>query len=87
MFEGFGCKVNDILYVVDLKYNKVLKFEVDCLKVFEMDFTAHGWLECPWASKGKPFNIPTEFSLKNLNKRVIFTKRKDAVQWLESKTN
>lgn len=85
---NFGCSVGDILYIADVKYNKVLKFKVNCLKVFEDDFTAHGWLECAWASRNTPFNIPTEFSLKKLNKRVIFTDKKLAKEWLwRRKTN
>jgi len=77
----FGCQIGDTLFVVDLKYKKVLKFEVDSLKIFNNNITAHGYLECAWASKVHPFNIPTEFSLKNLNTRVIFTEKKMANAW------
>lgn len=79
MKVDFGCSIGDILYFVDRERKKVRRFTVDCLKVFQDNITAHGKLE--WAS----FTIPYECSLKYLNKKFIFTKKKDAVKWMESK--
>lgn len=58
---------------------KVRRFTVDCLKVFADNITAHGNLE--WTR----FTIPYECSLKYLNRKYIFTKKKDASEWLENK--
>lgn len=81
MFEDFGCKVGDTIYVASLKKNKVCQFKVDCLKVFENDFTAHGYIYGLYG-QGQ-WGIPTEFSLKKLNRRVIFTKKKYAEEWIQ----
>jgi hypothetical protein len=78
MFDDFGCKVGDKLYVSSIEKNKVCEFIPDCLKVFTSDYTAHGYV---YGLYGK-WGTPMEFSLKNLNKRVIFTKKNDAEQWL-----
>lgn len=79
MFEDFGCKVGDTLHIASIDRNKVCEFKVDCLKVFTDDYTAHGYI---YGLYGK-WGTPTEFSLKKLNKRVIFTKKKDALDWLK----
>lgn len=83
MFEDFGCKVGDKLYVASIERNKVCEFLVDCLKVFDSDYTAHGYI---YGLYGK-WGTPTEFSLKKLNKRVIFNKKKDAIEWLDKQIN
>lgn len=81
MFDDFGCKVGEKLYVVSIEKKKVCEFIPDCLKVFSDDYTAHGYL---YGLYGK-WGTPTEFSLKNLNKRVIFTNKKYAEEWLIKK--
>ena len=80
MFEDFGCKVGDTLFVAVLDLKKICEFEVDCLKVFSGDFTAHGYI---YGKYGK-YGAPTEFSLKKLNKRVIFTNKILAVNWMNN---
>jgi hypothetical protein len=82
MFEDFGCKIGDKLYVASIDRNIVCEFVPDCLKVFNDDFTAHGYINGLYGKWGTPI----EFSLKKLNKRVIFTKKKDAESWLERQT-
>lgn len=77
----FGFKVGDILYVAYPKYNKACKFKTDCIKVFEDNVTAHGYVYNLYGNWG----TPTEISIKYLNKRVIFTKKKDAMNWMNSK--
>lgn len=78
MFEDFGCKVADTLYVAFLTANKVCEFKVDCLKVFSDDYTAHGYI---YGLYGK-WGTPTEFSLKYLDKRIIFSNKTSAEKWL-----
>lgn len=80
MKVDFGCSIGDKLYFVDLERKKVRRFTVDCLKVFRDNITAHGRLE--WTS----FTIPYECSLKYLNRKFVFTKKKDATKWMEFKT-
>ena len=75
----FGCKVGDKLYIVSIERKKVCEFIPDCLKVFSSDITAHGFV---YGLYGK-WGTPKEFNLKNLNKGIIFTKKKDADLWLE----
>lgn len=80
MTVDFGCSVGDTLYIVDTKKNKVRNFKVDCLKIFEnCNLTAHGYI-----NYGK-YSLPDEVSLKYLNKRVVFTKKKLATEWLNYK--
>ena len=43
--------------------------------------TAHGYVYNLYGNWG----TPTEISIKYLNKRVIFTKKKDAMNWMNSK--
>lgn len=81
MQVDFGCSVGDKLYFVDLERKKVRRLTVDCLKVFKDNITVHGQLE--WSS----FSIPYECSLKYLNKKFVFTKKKAASEWLEKKTD
>ena len=81
MFDDFGCKVGDKLYVASVEKGKVCEFVIDTLKVFEDDYTAHGHI---YGLYGK-WGTPTEFSLKKLNSRVIFTHKKDALKWLKLK--
>ena len=81
IFKDFGCEIGDRLYVAIVEKNKVCEFLVDCLKVFENDFTAHGYI---YNLNGN-WGTPTEFSLKKLNKRVIFTEKENAELWLEVK--
>lgn len=73
------CKSGDKVWIADKELNKVLKFEVNCIKIFEDNVTAHGWRE---SGCGK-FNIPIEYSLKHFNKRVVFKTKAKAKQWLE----
>lgn len=79
MVIDFGCKVGDTVYIASIDRKKVCQFGIDCLKVFQNDITAHGYV---YGLYGK-YGTPTEFSLKKLNKRVIFTKKKDAELWLK----
>lgn len=75
---NFGFNIGDILYFADRKHGKVCKFHTDCIKVFYNNVTVHGQvlgLYGPWCT-------PMEVSIKNLNKRVIFTKEKNAKDWL-----
>lgn len=76
----FGCNVGDTLYVALKDKQKVCDFKVNCLKVFESDYTAHGYVYSSYSKWGEP----KEFSLKYLNKRVIFTEKKNAEKWLKS---
>lgn len=79
MVYDFGCDVGDILYVADLDLKYVRTFEVDILKVAgDKSLSAHGWISY------KTWSSPTEFSLKHLNKRIIFTHKKLAQKWLDS---
>ncbi len=64
------------LYIADTKTNKVHRFKPDCIKLFKDNLTVHGFEE-----QGR-FSLPCEYSLKHLNVRIIFTKRKDAENWL-----
>ena len=82
-FKGFGCVVGDTLYVASLERNKVCEFKVDCLKLFTDDITAHGYIYGLYGKWGNP----TEFSVKKLNKRVIFTNKKLAHEWLDRQLN
>lgn len=79
MQVDFGCSIGDRIYFVDLDKKKVRRLTVDCLKVFENNVTAHGKLEY------SRFSIPYECSIKYLNKKFIFTKRKWANEWLKKK--
>lgn len=83
VFKGFGCEAGDTLYVASLDKKKVCEFKVDCLKLFTDDITAHGYLYGLYSKCG----TPTEFSVKKLNKRVIFTKKKEAKEWLDRQLN
>lgn len=73
------CKVGDKVFIADKEQNKVLSFEIDCIKVFEDNITAHGYRQAGWAK----FNIPIEYSLKNFGKRIIFKTRKEAKNGLK----
>lgn len=79
----FGCNVGDTLFIVSLEKRKIYKFDVDCLKLFEHNFTAHGYIYGTLGAWG----IPKEFSLKNLNKRIIFSDKKMAKEWLKKHLN
>lgn len=74
-----GFDIDDKLYIGDIKHNKVCEFHPDCIKIFKNNVPVHGFV---YGLYGK-WGTPTEYSLKNLNKRIIFTKRKDAKQWVE----
>ena len=78
--ELFGFKVGDKLYVAVKEKNKVYEFLTDCIKIFDNNMTVHGYI---YGLYGK-WGTPTEYSLKHLNKRIIFTKKKDANKWLKS---
>ena len=79
--KELGFNVGDTLYVVYPKRNKVCKMTTDCFKVFKGNITVHGYVY----GLGGNFGIPVEVSLKYLNKRSVFTKRKLANEWLEKK--
>lgn len=78
----FGFNVGDNLYIVSKDKNKVYRFFTDCIKVFDNNITVHGYV---YGLYGK-YGIPIEYSLKNLNKRIIFTKKQDALKWLKTKS-
>lgn len=78
-FIDFGCNVGDTLFVTSVETRKIYEFRINCLKLFENNYTAHGYIRKLYRKFGE---IPTEFSLKNLNKRVIFTDKRKAEEWL-----
>jgi len=66
------CKVGDVVWIADKKNNKVFRFEIDCIKIFKDNITAHGWREF------EHWNVPREYSLKYFGKRVIFATKEEA---------
>ena len=78
---NFGFNIGDTLYVAYPEYCKVCRFETDCIKVFRNNMTVHGKV---FGLHGN-YGLPAEISIKYLNKRVVFTKKKDAENWLKSK--
>lgn len=78
----FGFNVGDDLYIASKDKNKVCRFFTDCIKVFDNNITVHGYV---YGLYGK-YGIPIEYSLKNLNKRIIFTKKQDELKWLKTKS-
>lgn len=83
MFEDFGCKVGDTLFIALIDKKKVCKFDINCLKVFSTNYTAHGYI---YGKNGK-WGQPTEFDLTKLNKRVVFTEKTNAEKWLDKQLN
>lgn len=77
----FGFDIQEKLYIASLKKNKVFEFQPNCIKVFNDNVTVHG---LTYGLYGK-WGTPTEYSLKNLDKRVVFAKKKLAKEWLERK--
>lgn len=77
----FGFNVGDVIYIAYPKRNKVCRFKTDCIKVFEDNITAHGYVYNLYGNWG----TPTEVSIKYLNKKFVFTKKKDAVNWMKRK--
>lgn len=74
----FGFNIGDKLYIADIEKRKVFEFLPDCIKIFDNNITVHG---CIYGLYGK-WGTPTEYSIKWLNKRCIFTKKRDAKKWL-----
>lgn len=74
-----------VFYIVHINEKKVCRLEADIIKEFVCDGhkTVHGY---EYGLYGK-WGTPTEYNLKNLNKRIIFDKKKDAEEWLNSKLN
>lgn len=72
-------EIGDAVYVAYPKRNKVCRFQIDCIKVFPMNITAHGYVHGLCGN----FAIPSEISLKYLDKRCVFRKKKDAQAWLD----
>lgn len=79
----FEFKVGDVLYIAYPKYNKVCRFKTDCIKIFENNVTAHGYVYELYGHWGTPIEV----SIKHLNKKFVFTKKKDAESWLKRKGN
>lgn len=79
--DVFGFNINDRLYIANIEKGKVFDFMPDCIKVFKNNITVHGYI---YGLYGK-WGTPTEYSIKWLNKRCIFTKKQDAKKWLENK--
>ena len=79
--EIFGFDISEKLYIAILEKNKVFEFQSNCIKVFNNNVTVHGLI---YGLYGK-WGTSTEYSLKNLDKRVVFTKKKLAKEWLERK--
>lgn len=78
---NFGFNVGDILYIAYPKYNKVCKFKTDCIKVFEDNITAHGYVYGLYGH----WETPIEVSIKYLDKKFVFMREKDAENWLKRK--
>ena len=64
------------MYIADPERGKVLRFIPDCVKIFKNNTTAHGMLEV-----GK-FRYPKEYSIKYIDKRIIFRRKSNAQKWL-----
>lgn len=77
--EIFDFNVGDKLFIASIEKGKVLEFLTDCIKLFDNNITVHGYI---YGLYGK-WGTPTEYSIKHLNKRCIFVKKKDAKEWLD----
>lgn len=75
---NFGCNVGDTLFVI-YENDKICRFVVDCLKVFKDSITAHGMLY----KYQKSSYMPIEYNLKHLNKRIIFTSKERAEEYIK----
>lgn len=80
MIVNFGCNIGDILYYVDHKNKKLCQFQVRSLKVFEDNITAHGLM---YGRYNPNYGYPMDISIKYLNKRCVYSKKKDAKMELE----
>lgn len=67
------------LYIANPETGKTSRFMPDNIKLFSDNITVHGYQDM-----GR-FSLPKEYSLKYLNRRIIFTKKKDAENWLAKK--
>lgn len=76
--DVFGFNVGDTLYIADRRKGKVFNFRTDCIKIHDHNTTIHGKV---YGMYGK-WGTPIEYSMKWLNKRIIFIKKKDAQNWL-----
>ena len=77
----FGFNVGDKLYVAITEKRKIYDFLTDCIKIHDHNTTVHGYV---YGLNGK-WGTPTEYSLKWLNKRCIFIRKKDAKAWLDKR--
>ena len=75
MKVDFKCKIGDTLYYVDSKKFAIYRFTIDCFKVFDDNITAHGYM---YGKYNNGYGYPMDISIKYIDKRVVFTKRKVA---------
>ena len=80
MKVDFKCNIGDTLYYVDTKKLVIYRFVVDCFKVFDNNITAYGFM---YGKYKNDCGYPTDISIKYLDKRVVFIKRKDAQEKLD----
>lgn len=81
MIIDFGCNLGDTLYVITEKTKSVCRFRIDSLKICKSGCMAHGLLIA------NRYSCYTDFNLKKLDKRIIFTSRKSAEEWRKSRKN
>ena len=79
--EIFGFKVGEKLYVANKEKGNVYEFRTNCIKIHKDNISVHGYVLGLYG-KGE---YPKEYSLKYLNKRYIFVKKKEAKNWLKIK--
>ena len=80
MINNIIYNVGDTLYVTLNK--KVCEFKIDFIKIFESDITAHGMICGIFGKWWSP-----KYSLKNINKRFIFTNKKLTNNYIKIKNN